>query len=43
MSRFSQSYKDHIDIDDPKTLIKTIRKAKYCYVQNKNKKEFRKA
>ena len=37
LSGVSQTYKDRIDFDEPRTLEEAIRKAKYCYDQNKRK------
>lgn len=35
-------YRDKIEFDEPRTLDKAIRKAKYCYEQNKKKPEVHK-
>lgn len=32
-------YKDQIEYDNPRTLEESMRKANFCYDQNKNKKE----
>ena len=37
LSGIPQSYKYRIDFDEPITLEEAIRKAKYCYDQNKGK------
>ena len=37
LSGLPQSYKYRIDFDEPRTLEEAIRKAKYCYDQNKGK------
>ena len=37
LSGLPQSYKDRIEFDEPRTLEEAIRKAKYCYDQNKEK------
>ena len=36
-------YKDKIVFEDPRTLEEAIRKAKYCYDQNKGKPDYHKA
>ena len=43
LSGFPQSYKDKIEFDEPRTLKEAIRKAKYCYDQNKGKPDYHKA
>ena len=43
MSGLPQSYKDRIEFDEPRTLEKDIRKARYCYDQNKGKLDIHKA
>ena len=43
LSGLSQSYKDRIEFDEPRTLKEAIRKAKYCYDQNKSKHDLHKA
>ena len=43
LSGIPQSYKDRIEFDEPRTLDETIRKAKYCYDQDKIKTYFHKA
>ena len=32
-------FKEHIEYDNPKTLEEAMRKANFCYDQNKNKRE----
>ena len=43
VSVLTQSYKDRIEFDEPRTLEEAIRKAKYLYDQNKNEPDFHKA
>ena len=43
LSRIPQSYKDRIEFDEPRTIEEAIRKAKYCYDQNKSKSDSHKA
>ena len=43
LSGLPQSYKDRIEFDEPRTLEEEIRKAKYCYDQNKSKPGIHKA
>ena len=43
LSGLPQSYKDIIEFDEPLTLEEAIRKAKYCYDQNKIKPDSHKA
>ena len=40
LSGLPQSYKDRIEFDEPRTLEQALRKAKYCYDQNKSKPKF---
>ena len=35
LSGLPQAYKDKIEFDEPRTLEEAIKKAKYCYDQNK--------
>ena len=42
LSGLPQSYRDIIEFDEPRTLEEAIRKAKYCYDQNKGKHDYRK-
>ena len=37
LSGLPRSYKCRIEVDEPQTLEEVIRKAKYCYDQNKGK------
>jgi hypothetical protein len=39
LNGFPRSYKDMIKFDEPKNLEDTIRKAKCCYYQSKNRQE----
>ena len=43
LSGLPQSYKDRIEFDELRTLEEAIRKAKYCYDQNKSKHDHQKA
>ena len=43
LSGLPQSCKDNIEFDEPRTLEEVIRKAKYCYNQNKSKPNSHKA
>ena len=43
LSRLPQSYKYLIEFDEPRTLEEAIRKAKYCYDQNKGNLDHHKA
>ena len=43
LSGLPQSYKDRIEIYEPRTLEEAIRKAKYCYEQRKGKPDYHKA
>ena len=43
LSGLPQAYKDRIEFDEPRTLEEAIRKAKYCYDQNKRKPNSHKA
>ena len=43
LSGIPQAYKDRIEFDEPQTLEEEIRKAKYCYDQNKTKPDLHKA
>ena len=43
LSGIPTAYKDRIEFDEPRTLEEAIRKAKYCYDQNKSKPGFHKA
>ena len=43
LSGTPQPYNYRISIDEPQTLEEAIRKAKYCYDQNKSKPDFHKA
>ena len=43
ISGLPQYYKDRIGFDEPRTLEEAIRKAKYCYYQNKGKPSIHKA
>ena len=43
LSGLPQSYKDRIEFDEPRTLEEDIRKAKYCYDQNKSKPDSHKS
>ena len=43
LSGLPQSYKDRIAFDEPITLEEAIRKAKYCYDENKRKPDIHKA
>ena len=38
-----QSYKDRIELYEPRTLEEAIRKAKYCYEKSKGKLDYHKA
>ena len=42
VSGIPQAYKDRIEFDEPRTLEEAIRKAKYCYDQNKRKPDIHK-
>ena len=42
LSGIPQEYKDRIDFDQYRTLEEAIRKAKYCYDQNKSKPDLHK-
>ena len=43
LSGLPQSYKDWIEFDEPRMLEEAIRKAKYCYDQNKGNPDHHKA
>ena len=43
LSGIPQEYKDRIEFDEPRTLEEAIRKANYCYDQNKGKPDIHKA
>ena len=43
LSGLPQEYKYVIEFDEPRTLEEVIRKAKYCYDQNKSKLDIHKA
>ena len=43
LSGIPWSYKYIIEFNEPQTLNETIKKAKYCYDQNKSRIEFHKA
>ena len=43
LSGLPQSYKDRIEFYEPITLEEAIRKAAYCYYQNKTKPDIHKA
>ena len=43
LSGLPQSYKDRIEFAEPRNLEEEIRKAKYCYDQNKRTLDFHKA
>ena len=42
LSGLHQYYKDIIEFNEPRTLKEAIRKAKYCYDQNKGKHDYHK-
>ena len=42
LSGLPQSYKDRIEFYEPRTLEETIRKAKYCYKQSRDKPDYQK-
>ena len=43
LSGLPQPYKEIIEFDEPQNLEEAIRKAKYCYDQNKGKPDIHKA
>ena len=42
LSCLPTSFKDRIEFDNPKTLEKAMRKAKFCYEQRKKRESLRK-